>query len=834
MRYPTTLQFASIVLLLASLAPAVRAQDTDPPLLAAVQVDVDPYRNGDPIMVTVAAAANEPSRFEVTCTYASSYPLYGELAFGFFAHKTAAVGDHTGASLQPATSVADLEVLVGPRCFHSDTLTVSVVAVDTVGNRSEPAVAFQAAIDMPFPTPAPMPDGDTYAVSTHWNGSTKPSDHNLATLAEWAQPDVILCTSAFIFEGPQTDPGWDHWVERVRGVPESNNSAVVGFASLSAMDNDDYPVWQRMYEFLWSVHDEVDENVLVHLTDGTLPAMVDGDEGKILLNVFNETARDTFAWFLAQEWNHCENRAPRVGLLFDVYEYWTDYPIGDDYAGWLIDRDRDGIALLNDPDELEGTRLGRIDMLRTLRRHIAATSSDPNVGRYFLTGANTVSGRSDAELLAELDFVMLEDFQCPPGASTEFDYYDGEGCRGEHVVTYPFHGAASEHFTRYFCPTIYYYNHLFSAGILPNPSDLSQAWEDLPSRMRSEAGGPFLAPESRGGLSHSIHPGYLEVFCLLFDDFYPIYHLHGDLSWNRQLWHPEREGLPDLHGLGAATSPLIRDGLDENVLYLRRQYAAGSVEVVMADTNWFDCEANDLFDYRVTVNGQVRRQSDSWGAPGLETFFVADWDSGGIGGTIRIGVTALASEPVLWERSYRLGNTGDWSLPVTGVDRSTSLGGSFDTGLQPQAGSLWVRVRGRDQTGLNTDWAKREVILTRFGGFGVVIADTVLHGTSYGLPDAQGGYEIVGRGTSAPDFAPPHFLEITGSAPDGFLPVEVRWHNSLGGQGVAEGTVSWRIPGVPLQRGTNVITISCINAAGTARVGTVTKVWDFPGKPGRR
>jgi hypothetical protein len=51
---------------------------------------------------------------------------------------------------------------------------------------------------------------------------------------------------------------------------------------------------------------------------------------------------------------------------------------------------------------------------------------------------------------------------------------------------------------------------------------------------------------------------------------------------------------------------------------------------------------------------------------------------------------------------------------------------------------------------------------------------------------------------------------------------------------VAEGTVSWRVRAAPLHRGTNVITITCIDAAGTARVGTLTKVWDFPGRPGRQ
>ena len=810
-----------------------QAQDTTPPTITSAVAAIDLTRNGDPLTVTVDAAADEPARFEVTCTYTSSYLPFVEPPLAYWHYKTQAVGDHVETSQPPTMSVTDLEVVVGPRVYHSDTLTVSVVAIDAAGNRSAPVVVHDAAIEMPFTVPLPIQPGDHYAVTTHWSGSTKPSDYNKASLADWAQPDLILCTTGFLFEGPQTDPGWDHWVERLRAEPGANNVAVIGFSGLSTVNNPSYPVQQRMFAFLWSVHDEVDDNVLVHVTDGTIAAIGDGRSGRILANVFSQTARDTLAWFFAQEWNHSENREPRVGFMFDVYEIWTDYPVNDEYAGWLIDRDRDGIPLLDDPDELEGTRSGRVEFLQTLRNHIAATSSDPNVGQYFLIGANTVSGRSDALMLAELDFVMLEDLQCPPGAGTEFIIYDGDGCYGEHARRLPFHGAAAEHFTREYCPGIYYENHLITSGAVPQPSDLSQAWEDLPSRMRHDAGGPFLVPESRGSVSgEPIHPGHLEVFSLLFDHFYPIWHRQDD-SWDRQYWHPSEEGLFDLHDLGPAISPLIRETMPDDILYWRRQYASGSVEIIIADTTVFDCAAGDLFDYRVTVSGETRRQSPGWGPPEFDTFFVADWDTGGAESTVRVDLTAIASEPVRWQRSYRVGASGPWSDPDDTSGRTEILAGFWNTSLPAMSGSLWVRLQGVDQTGRTTGWAKREVVLHRFGGFGVVIEDTTVVGTVYGLKQPDGDYEVLGRGSSAPDFAPPHYLEIHGSVPAGFVPVEVRWRNNLGGQGVAEGGSSWRIPGVPLHRGVNVITITCVDAGGTARVGSVTKMWDYPGRPGR-
>jgi len=457
------------------------------------------------------------------------------------------------------------------------------------------------------------------------------------------------------------------------------------------------------------------------------------------------------------------------------------------------------------------------------------------VGRYFLIGANTVSGRSDVEMLAELDFVMLEDIQCAPGSGHEFRFYAGGDCSSGQVSYFPFHGAAAENFLRPFCPHDYNSSILISDGIVPNPHDLSQAWSDLPSVMRSDAGGPFLAPEAQGSIGDDPdHPGYLEIFSLLFDHFYPIWHrMESEEDWHRQYWHPSEEGLADLHDLGPAISPLIRETLPDDILYWRRQYASGSVELIIADTTVFDCQAGDLFDYRVTVNGETRRLSDTWGPPELDTYFIADWDSGGAERAVRVDLTAVASEPVRWQRSYRVGASGPWSEPHATAGRTETLGGFWDTGLPPMSGSLWVRLRGIDQTGRSTDWAKREVALHRFGGFGVVIEDTTVVGTIYGLKQPDGTYEVLGRGTSAPNFAPPHYLEIRGTVPAGFTPVEVRWRNSLGGEGVVEGAASWHIPGVPLYRGTNLITITCIDAAGTALVGTVSKVWDHPGRPGR-
>jgi hypothetical protein len=65
-------------------------------------------------------------------------------------------------------------------------------------------------------------------------------------------------------------------------------------------------------------------------------------------------------------------------------------------------------------------------------------------------------------------------------------------------------------------------------------------------------------------------------------------------------------------------------------------------------------------------------------------------------------------------------------------------------------------------------------------------------------------------------------LTLAGTAADNVGVTTVSWSNSRGGSGVAAGTAQWTISGVPLQVGTNVITVTARDAAGNQGSTSVT------------
>jgi hypothetical protein len=65
-------------------------------------------------------------------------------------------------------------------------------------------------------------------------------------------------------------------------------------------------------------------------------------------------------------------------------------------------------------------------------------------------------------------------------------------------------------------------------------------------------------------------------------------------------------------------------------------------------------------------------------------------------------------------------------------------------------------------------------------------------------------------------------INLSGTAADNRGVVQVAWMNSAGGNGVASGTTSWAIANLPLQSGTNVVTVTALDAAGNAATSTLT------------
>jgi hypothetical protein len=65
-------------------------------------------------------------------------------------------------------------------------------------------------------------------------------------------------------------------------------------------------------------------------------------------------------------------------------------------------------------------------------------------------------------------------------------------------------------------------------------------------------------------------------------------------------------------------------------------------------------------------------------------------------------------------------------------------------------------------------------------------------------------------------------LNLTGSAADNVGVAQVRWSNDRGGSGIASGTTGWGAAGIPLQTGTNVITVTALDAAGNVGTDSLT------------
>ncbi|HOX24159.1 MAG TPA: hypothetical protein PLL30_00215 [Candidatus Krumholzibacteria bacterium] len=806
---------------------AAPAQDVTAPLVTQASASVAATTNGEPLTILVDAAADELATFVVTCEYASSYPLFAPEPDAHWLYKTAAVGAHSASSLAPALSVTDLELLVGPRCYHSDTLRVFVEAVDASGNRSLPQTVLNETIEMPL-GPIPSPAGDGYGFTAAQVGGALP---NSATIEEWAQADVIICSSQHLLSGDTSEgPQYRHWVRDLRAVPGSRNVAVVAFeGGVALWNNPEIPFAYRCYELIDRIYRDAqaaaspDTNVLAHLVDGSLAVVLHPniEVGSRLLNLLHESARDTLAWYVVNEWNHFENRVANVGLMFDVWEYASEYPIyyqGEvRFSPELLDRDLDGVPMIEDFDDQAGSRSSRLDFVRGLRRRLYASAQDPAVGRHFLIGGNSVSARCDAEMAGLLDHIFVEDLQCPRGCGT------GLGAL-------PYHNGLDPDYVRTEFPSY----SLIDGILIPSPPDFTSDFPNLAAAMRDSAGGPFVTPEGRGTCNDEMQdPVYNEVYALLVDHLYPVWsnrHAESDRSWRT----PMADGYLDLHGLGRALQPFSRGLRFDGGLVWSRPFEHGDVEVVIADTTGFRCDRGDRFEYRVTVGGETARQSPHWGPPELEAFFVTAWDSAGFNNAVRVALIAVASEPVTWERSCRAAEDDDWSPPAVTADREVELGETWDTGLPPRTGSVWVRVRARDEAGQRSFWQAIEVPLVRSDESGIEVVETRVYGTAYGLPAPGGQYRVLGTGSEPPSFAPPHYLEITGTVAGGFVPVKVEWTNSLGGKGAGEAGVEWLIRDVELFRGVNVITITCTDAAGQKQTGTHVVDWDFPGRPGSR
>lgn len=149
------------------------------------------------------------------------------------------------------------------------------------------------------------------------------------------------------------------------------------------------------------------------------------------------------------------------------------------------------------------------------------------------------------------------------------------------------------------------------------------------------------------------------------------------------------------------------------------------------------------------------------------------------------------------------------------TDRGASGNASGTTnwtaaGIPLQSGSNIVTITARDAAG-----NKGTDVLTVT--YSVVTADTTPPTITIAGP------------TSSPTYATTkNVVTLGGTASDNRGVTAVTWSNNRGGSGFSSGTTTWSVPSVPLQIGTNVITVTAQDAAGNKGTDVLTVTYSLP------
>jgi hypothetical protein len=138
----------------------------------------------------------------------------------------------------------------------------------------------------------------------------------------------------------------------------------------------------------------------------------------------------------------------------------------------------------------------------------------------------------------------------------------------------------------------------------------------------------------------------------------------------------------------------------------------------------------------------------------------------------------------------------------------------FISGTGTTAGTYNVTVRASDGT-LTASQQFTWVMRAGTGG-----ADTTPPVATITAPTSNSSY----TSTAAT-------INLGGTATDNVGVTQVRWSNDRGGNGTATGTATWNVTGIPLQNGSNVITITAVDAAGNSGVDSLTVAYAAPTTP---
>ena len=190
-------------------------------------------------------------------------------------------------------------------------------------------------------------------------------------------------------------------------------------------------------------------------------------------------------------------------------------------------------------------------------------------------------------------------------------------------------------------------------------------------------------------------------------------------------------------------------------------------------------------------------------------------------GTVNFGTVDVGS---VADQVFTVQNTGD--ATISGVALTSSAPFTVVSGtpftLTGAGATQTVTVRFKPTVvatataNVNFNSTSGDSIMRIVTGTGsgsvVTVTDTTRPSISITSPLTWAGTYYT-KGTS---------VSLAGTAADNVGVTEVTWVNSQGGSGTATGTTSWTASGIPLQLGTNVITVTARDAAGNTATATLT------------
>lgn len=164
-----------------------------------------------------------------------------------------------------------------------------------------------------------------------------------------------------------------------------------------------------------------------------------------------------------------------------------------------------------------------------------------------------------------------------------------------------------------------------------------------------------------------------------------------------------------------------------------------------------------------------------------------------------------------------ISGTGSDNVGVTAVTWSTDRGGSGTatgttnwsaSGVPLQSGANVVTVRARDAAG---NQGMKTLTVT------------------YTPPDTSAPTIAILGPTSASTYTTTSsVVTLGGTSADNLGVTAVTWANDRGGSGFSSGTTNWSVPSVPLQGGSNVITMTAQDAAGNRGTAKLTVTYSVP------